>query len=193
MLRGEALCRVCGDRASGRHYGVQSCDGCRGFFKRSIRRSLKYECKENRNCIVDVARRNQCQACRFRKCLAVSMNPHAVQHERSVLPRTPQIKIPMSRQASGTYSTVVSQTAFRRCPANSSKEFSVERLTRCSSPSRPDAVSYLRLLTRWLTFAPPFIHLSSHDRRILIANSWHSIFLINYSSQFTKYCGIFPH
>ena len=70
----EALCLVCGDRASGKHYGVQSCDGCRGFFKRSIRRSLNYVCKENGNCVVDVARRNQCQACRFKKCLEVSMN-----------------------------------------------------------------------------------------------------------------------
>lgn len=70
----EALCLVCGDRASGKHYGVQSCDGCRGFFKRSIRRNLEYVCKENGRCVVDVARRNQCQACRFRKCLDVKMN-----------------------------------------------------------------------------------------------------------------------
>ncbi|ODM95917.1 Protein tailless [Orchesella cincta] len=82
----DLLCRVCGDKASGKHYGVSSCDGCRGFFKRSIRRNLDYVCKENNTCIVDVTRRNQCQACRFRKCLEVNMKREAVQHERA--PRT---------------------------------------------------------------------------------------------------------
>ncbi|KAG1670708.1 Photoreceptor-specific nuclear receptor [Nymphon striatum] len=81
--KAEHACRVCGDRASGRHYGVQSCDGCRGFFKRSIRRNLQYVCKENGQCIVDVARRNQCQACRFAKCIQVNMKREAVQHERA--------------------------------------------------------------------------------------------------------------
>nr|CAH7757246.1 unnamed protein product [Callosobruchus chinensis] len=79
----ESLCKVCGDKASGKHYGVASCDGCRGFFKRSIRRNLEYICKENGLCIVDVTRRNQCQACRFKKCLQVNMKRDAVQHERS--------------------------------------------------------------------------------------------------------------
>uniref|UniRef100_A0A336LLB1 CSON001310 protein n=1 Tax=Culicoides sonorensis TaxID=179676 RepID=A0A336LLB1_CULSO len=77
------LCKVCGDRASGKHYGVPSCDGCRGFFKRSIRRNLDYTCKEGGKCIVDVSRRNQCQACRFAKCLQVNMRREAVQHERA--------------------------------------------------------------------------------------------------------------
>nr|XP_027235173.1 vegetative cell wall protein gp1-like isoform X2 [Penaeus vannamei] len=96
MERGEATCRVCGDKASGKHYGVPSCDGCRGFFKRSIRRyrnkTLDYVCKESGNCVVDVTRRNQCQACRFKKCLDVNMKKDAVQHERA--PRSCQ-KRPM--------------------------------------------------------------------------------------------------
>lgn len=35
---------------------------------------MEYVCKENNNCIIDVSRRNQCQACRLKKCLEVKMN-----------------------------------------------------------------------------------------------------------------------
>ncbi|KXJ27971.1 Nuclear receptor subfamily 2 group E member 1 [Exaiptasia diaphana] len=84
------LCKVCGDRASGKHYGVTTCDGCRGFFKRSVRRNLVYQCKEKGVCPIDVARRNQCQACRLKKCFDVRMNRDAVQHERA--PRTSHYK-----------------------------------------------------------------------------------------------------
>ena len=74
QLKPITVCSVCGDRASGKHYGVLSCDGCRGFFKRSIRGNMEYVCKENNKCIIDVSRRNQCQACRLKRCLEVKMN-----------------------------------------------------------------------------------------------------------------------
>jgi hypothetical protein len=35
---------------------------------------MEYVCKEANNCIIDVSRRNQCQACRLKKCLQVKMN-----------------------------------------------------------------------------------------------------------------------
>ncbi|VDL85415.1 unnamed protein product [Nippostrongylus brasiliensis] len=80
-------CRVCQDHSSGKHYGIFSCDGCAGFFKRSIRRHRQYVCKnkggcEEGRCVVDKTHRNQCRACRLRKCLEIGMNKEAVQHER---------------------------------------------------------------------------------------------------------------
>lgn len=67
------LCLVCGDRASGRHYGAISCEGCKGFFKRSIRKQLGYQCRGTMNCEVTKHHRNRCQYCRLQKCLACGM------------------------------------------------------------------------------------------------------------------------
>ncbi|XP_069499520.1 nuclear receptor subfamily 2 group C member 2 isoform X1 [Ambystoma mexicanum] len=75
-------CVVCGDKASGRHYGAVSCEGCKGFFKRSVRKSLTYSCRSSQNCIVNKHHRNRCQYCRLRKCLEMGMKMESVQSER---------------------------------------------------------------------------------------------------------------
>ncbi|XP_019467234.2 retinoic acid receptor RXR-alpha-A-like [Meleagris gallopavo] len=56
-----------------KHYGVYSCEGCKGFFKRTIRKDLSYSCRDNRDCVVDKRQRNRCQYCRYQKCLASGM------------------------------------------------------------------------------------------------------------------------
>lgn len=38
-------CAICGDRATGKHYGASSCDGCKGFFRRSVRKNQSYTCR----------------------------------------------------------------------------------------------------------------------------------------------------
>jgi hypothetical protein len=70
---GSAECIVCGDKSSGKHYGVLTCEGCKSFFKRSVRRNLTYTCRGSRNCPIDQHHRNQCQYCRFKKCIKVGM------------------------------------------------------------------------------------------------------------------------
>uniref|UniRef100_A0A2S2NDY0 Nuclear receptor subfamily 2 group B member 4 n=1 Tax=Schizaphis graminum TaxID=13262 RepID=A0A2S2NDY0_SCHGA len=76
------LCSICGDRASGKHYGVYSCEGCKGFFKRTVRKNLSYACREENKCIIDKRQRNRCQYCRYQKCLTMGMKREAVQEER---------------------------------------------------------------------------------------------------------------
>uniref|UniRef100_A0A673XM80 Nuclear receptor subfamily 2, group C, member 2 n=1 Tax=Salmo trutta TaxID=8032 RepID=A0A673XM80_SALTR len=75
-------CVVCGDKASGRHYGAVSCEGCKGFFKRSVRKNLTYSCRSNQDCVVNKHHRNRCQFCRLRKCLDMGMKMESVQSER---------------------------------------------------------------------------------------------------------------
>ncbi|XP_029553105.1 nuclear receptor subfamily 2 group C member 1 isoform X6 [Salmo trutta] len=75
-------CVVCGDKASGRHYGAVSCEGCKGFFKRSIRKNLVYTCRGSGECVINKHHRNRCQYCRLQRCMILGMKQDSVQCER---------------------------------------------------------------------------------------------------------------
>ncbi|XP_068808728.1 peroxisome proliferator-activated receptor alpha isoform X2 [Struthio camelus] len=83
-------CRICGDKASGYHYGVHACEGCKGFFRRTIRLKLIYD-KCDRNCKIQKKNRNKCQYCRFQKCLSVGMSHNAIRFGR--MPRSEKAKL----------------------------------------------------------------------------------------------------
>lgn len=77
------LCLVCSDTATGCHYSVMTCEGCKGFFKRTVQKQLNYTCREgSKGCIIGKLSRNICQYCRFQKCLNVGMKTEAVREDR---------------------------------------------------------------------------------------------------------------
>lgn len=69
----EEMCPVCGDKVSGYHYGLLTCESCKGFFKRTVQNKKVYTCVAERSCHIDKTQRKRCPYCRFQKCLEVGM------------------------------------------------------------------------------------------------------------------------
>ncbi|XP_015803974.1 nuclear receptor subfamily 5, group A, member 5 isoform X2 [Nothobranchius furzeri] len=78
----EDRCPVCGDKVSGYHYGLLTCESCKGFFKRSVQNNKHYTCSEQQSCPMNLSQRKRCPFCRFQKCLAVGMKTEAVRADR---------------------------------------------------------------------------------------------------------------
>ncbi|KAG9338402.1 hypothetical protein JZ751_025806 [Albula glossodonta] len=78
----DEMCPVCGDKVSGYHYGLLTCESCKGFFKRTVQNNKRYTCIENQSCQIDKTQRKRCPYCRFQKCLNVGMKLEAVRADR---------------------------------------------------------------------------------------------------------------
>lgn len=76
------LCPVCGDKVSGFHYGLLTCESCKGFFKRTVQNKKLYSCVDKQSCQIDKHQRKRCAYCRFQKCLQVGMKLEAVRENR---------------------------------------------------------------------------------------------------------------
>ncbi|XP_063712525.1 nuclear receptor subfamily 1 group D member 2-like [Symsagittifera roscoffensis] len=75
---GVLKCAICGDSASGYHYNALSCEGCKGFFRRSITKNAVYKCTRGGQCEMDMYMRRKCQECRLKKCREVGMLPECL-------------------------------------------------------------------------------------------------------------------
>ncbi|CAO4366718.1 unnamed protein product [Caenorhabditis nigoni] len=63
------LCQICGNGAIIRYKGVITCNNCTMFYYRHKKRSDKLKCRYSKNCEIYHISKNNCQYCRFQKCL----------------------------------------------------------------------------------------------------------------------------
>lgn len=200
-------CVICGDKASGKHYGVHSCEGCKGFFKRTVRKDLTYTCRDNRDCIIDKRQRNRCQYCRYQKCLTVGMKKEAVQEERQKSGMSGDGESPSSpgMSNSGTNSTL----GLSSSGSASEDEVLIEKLMNAELSVEPKIDSYheeectydrllsttnsqLAHLTDWAKRVPHFNTLSLDDQVALVRASWRDILCCSlaYRSIMAPDCGL---
>ncbi|XP_022303841.1 nuclear receptor ROR-gamma-like isoform X2 [Crassostrea virginica] len=75
-------CRICDGEASGIHYGVNTCEACKAFFRRAVMEKDKYQCAKDKNCKIIDRKRGNCSYCRLQKCLNLGMSRDAMRHGR---------------------------------------------------------------------------------------------------------------
>ncbi|CAB3400239.1 unnamed protein product [Caenorhabditis bovis] len=77
-------CAICSCPATGYHYNVASCNGCKTFFRRCILSKSSFRCiRVNSKCLSDLSQyadgtRIKCRSCRLDRCLQQGMRREAV-------------------------------------------------------------------------------------------------------------------
>ncbi|KAM8862755.1 nuclear receptor subfamily 4immunitygroup A member 1 [Spinachia spinachia] len=190
----EGCCAVCGDNASCQHYGVRTCEGCKGFFKRTVQKNSKYVCLANKDCLVDKRRRNRCQFCRFQKCLVVGMVKEVVRTDslkgrRGRLPSKPKVV----RDVTASVSPVSMIASLVRAhidsnPGVEKMDYSKFGETKVSPNQKVDACDikqFYQLLTssmetirKWAKNIPGYSEFCLEDQELLLESAFVELFIL---------------
>ncbi|XP_053725047.1 nuclear receptor subfamily 4 group A member 1 [Synchiropus splendidus] len=190
----EGRCAVCGDNASCQHYGVRTCEGCKGFFKRTVQKNAKYVCLANKDCPVDKRRRNRCQFCRFQKCLTVGMVKEVVRTDslkgrRGRLPSKPKA---MSEPSSTTPNAGIIASLVKAHldsnPTFGRLDYSKYKETEENLQEKEDAndikqfydllTGALDVIKRWAETIPGFTEFCSEDQELLLDSAFVELFIL---------------
>ncbi|KAI3361015.1 hypothetical protein L3Q82_013215, partial [Scortum barcoo] len=196
--QGEGTCAVCGDNAACQHYGVRTCEGCKGFFKRTVQKNAKYVCLASKNCPVDKRRRNRCQYCRFQKCLSVGMVKEAwhfaaliflsLKGRRGRLPSKP--KSPLQTEASPPSPPLSLLSALLRAYSHCTpRDLDYSQFSAADPPSSSSDAEHIQLFYRLLTISmettrcwadrlPGFSELQRDDQNLLIDSAFLELFVL---------------
>ncbi|XP_076464316.1 uncharacterized protein LOC143296332 [Babylonia areolata] len=203
------LCQVCNDNASGFHYGVWSCEGCKAFFKRSIQGPVDYMCPATNNCTIDKHRRKSCQACRLRKCYEVGMNKGSQRKDRK---SSGGSSTPKGKRCRADSTDVVNSTSGAGSSKNAKLLQSGPILEALKKADLPVLESYhnhnhpldrvhllntlikladqeLVFLINWAKHVPGYTDLSLSDQVHLIECCWMELLLLNCAFRSMEYEG----
>ncbi|XP_068190111.1 retinoic acid receptor RXR-alpha-A isoform X2 [Antennarius striatus] len=181
------ICAICGDRSSGKHYGVYSCEGCKGFFKRTVRKDLTYTCRDNKDCVIDKRQRNRCQYCRYQKCLAMGMKREAVQEERQRAKDRNENEVESTSCANEDMPVEKILEAEQAVEPKTETYIETNLGVPSNSPNDPvtnicqAADKQLFTLVEWAKRIPHFSELPLDDQVILLRAGWNELLIASFS------------
>ncbi|XP_052817191.1 hepatocyte nuclear factor 4-gamma-like isoform X2 [Mya arenaria] len=164
-------CAICRDRATGKHYGAASCDGCKGFFRRSVRKNHAYTCRFQRQCVVDKDKRNQCRYCRLKKCFRAGMKKEAVQNERDRISVRRTSYDDMGHQGALSVSTLLNAELLSRqtmAPVTCNGDELLHKRVATADDICDSMKQQLLILVEWAKYIPCFCELPLDDQVALL-------------------------
>ncbi|XP_033980110.1 LOW QUALITY PROTEIN: retinoic acid receptor RXR-beta-A [Trematomus bernacchii] len=184
MLSQKRLCAICGDRSSGKHYGVYSCEGCKGFFKRTVRKDLSYTCRDLKTVLVDKRQRPAASTAATRQCLAMGLKREAVQEERQ---RNREREGEVESTSVVNEEMPVEKILEAEVAIEQKTELHADGSSDGSSPNDPvtnicqAADKQLFTLVEWAKRIPHFSELALDDQVILLRAGWNELLIASFS------------